>query len=64
MKNPIFNYNLLYVGDYFKGSNASHRVIILKKIFKKVYVLNYDNFTKNITGILRRFFLCFRMAKL
>jgi spore maturation protein CgeB len=63
MKNPIFNYNLLYVGDYFEGSNASHRVIILKKIFKKVYVLNYDNFTKNISGMQRRLFFMFPYGK-
>jgi hypothetical protein len=59
MKDPIFSYNLLYVGDYFKGSNASHRVAVFKKIFNRVYLLNYDDFTKNLKGIKRRIFFLF-----
>ena len=56
MRKKLYNLNLLYVGDYFKGSISSHRVAFLKKIFKKVHLLNYDNFTKNITGIKRKIF--------
>ncbi len=56
MKKKLFDYNLLYIGDYFKGSISSHRMLYLKKIFKNVHLINYDNFTKNLTGIKRKIF--------
>lgn len=58
------NKRLLYVGDYFKGSNASHRVDIFKKYFKSVDIINYNKFTKELSGVKRSFFFRYPYGKI
>jgi c-di-AMP phosphodiesterase-like protein len=55
---------ILYVGDYFQGSNASHRVEIFKKHFKSVDIINYDKFTKKLKGLKRSFFFRYPHGKI
>ena len=54
---------ILYVGDYFKGSNASHRVVIFKKYFKSVNIINYINFTNKLKGLKKNFFFRYPHGK-
>lgn len=54
---------ILYVGDYFKGSNASHRVEIFKKYFGSVNIINYVNFTNKLKGLKKIFFFRYPHGK-
>ena len=57
------NKKILYVGDHFKGSNASHRVDIFKKYFKSVDIVNYIKFTKKLNSFNKFFFFRFPYGK-
>lgn len=57
------NKKILYVGDYFKGSNASHRIEIFKRYFRSVNIVNYIKFTSKLKGINKSFFFRYPYGK-